>query len=351
MFWLKIFLWLVAAGLIGYGIYRLFKAYDALDSSVQAEKTDAAAQRYKREKKLFVVAFILPAVVIVLFSVSIYVVDPGHAVIIKRLGALTGDYRGEGPHLKAPFIDTVVDYRITLLTYETSNNPDTSKADYTDYSVETMTQDGQKITVRYTVKFQIDPKKLGFIIRNAGNEQDLVERVVKTDSRSESRNIPKGFKAQELYSDKTGERGIYDCQQALFKKLDAVFADNGLILKEFLLREVDFDDDLEAALERKQIALEDQTTAERMIKVKEAEADQKVAEAEGDKQSQIIRAEGEAKAAQLIQDQLSNNPLYVQYVLAKGIAEGKTGIQWGVLPGNMLPILDFKQFMKQAEQK
>jgi len=170
-----------------------------------------------------------------------------------------------------------------------------------------MTEDGQQIKMRYTILFHIDASKIGFIVQNIGTEKDLVERIVKSISRSEARNIPKSFKASDLYGE-----NIYVCEKAIFDKLVPMLASNGVIIDQFLLREITFDADLTKALEAKQIALEQQTTSSRMVQVASNEAS-----------ASIVKAAGEAKAAALMQEQLSKSPLYNQYILFTGIAAGK----------------------------
>jgi regulator of protease activity HflC (stomatin/prohibitin superfamily) len=273
-----------------------------------------------------------------LLSSSFVQVEAGYVGVVKKFGAVTGKKFEPGLHLKLPIVQTVEMYRTQRLIYETSDNPSSSQADYTDFSVNTMTEDGQRIKVRFTVAFAVDGAKADWVAQNIGTEANVVEKVVKANARSECRNIPKSFRASDLYG-----KNIYLCQQAIFDKLKPVFEKNGVVLDEFLLRDIGFDENLAAALEEKQIALEKQVTAQRMVDVKTAEASQTIAAAKGSAEAAIAKARGDAEAIRLVNAQLSNAPWYNQYILNKGIADGTTNIEWAMVPSGSTPLVDFRK--------
>jgi regulator of protease activity HflC (stomatin/prohibitin superfamily) len=276
-------------------------------------------------------------VVVLLMSSAVVQIEAGNVGVVKQFGAVTGTKFEPGLHFKMPIAQTVEVYRTQQIIYETSDDPYSSQATYTDFSVETMTEDGQRITVRFTVVFNIDPTKADWIAQNIGTEGDVIEKVVKANCRSEARNIPKSFKASDLYG-----ANVYACQRAIFDKLQPVFENNGVVLVEFLLRDIGFDENLAQALEQKQIALERQVTASREVEVKKAEAAQQIEAAKGVAQAEIEKAKGQAEAIRLINEQLSAARFYNQYLVSKGIAEGTTDIQW-IVPEGSMPILDLAQ--------
>lgn len=274
-------------------------------------------------------------VVALIIGLSVVQVNAGEVGVIRRFGAVQAGELQPGLHVISPIADNVLTYNTKQMVYEASDKPDSSQANYTDYSVNTMTNDGQRIKVRFTVVFSIDPTMAGQVANTVGTESDVVEKIIKSNARSEARNVPKKFSAEDLYSE-----NVYKAQAALFAALEPVYAKNGVILQEFLLRDIAFAADLAEALERKQIALEDAITSERQVKVKEAEAAQKIAAARGTKEASIIEAEGQARSIKLVQDELARSPRYSEYLLAKGLAEGKTGAQTIYLPSDMLPLIN-----------
>lgn len=281
-----------------------------------------------------ILTWVLPGILVILLSSAVVQVEAGNVGVVKQFGAVTGTKFEPGLHFKVPIMQSVEVYRTQQIIYETSDDPLSSNATYTDYSVETMTEDGQRIIVRFTVVFNIDPTKADWIAQNIGTEGDVIEKVVKANCRSEARNIPKSFKASDLYGE-----NVYQCQKAIFDKLEPIFETNGVVLVEFLLRDIGFDENLAQALEQKQIALERQVTASREVEVKKAEAQQAIEAAKGVAQAEVEKAKGQAESIRLINEQLASARFYNQYLVAKGIAEGTTDIQW-VVPEGSMPILD-----------
>lgn len=342
-------LWLFALAWLAYGVFRMVRpdlAHVAArlqrKSEAEAEQAEAA-EGPRTTPSRFLLVHVLPVVLLFLVASSVVQVEAGSAAAVLRFGKVQGYTLNPGLHVVIPVADRVRLYRTQQVVYETSDDPGSSQATFTDYSIDTMTKDGQRIRVRFTAVVQIDPGKVGEIAQTIGTERDVIEKVVKANARSEGRNIPKSFEARQLYGEE-----VYKCQEAIRAKLEPVFKRNGVVLVEFLLRDIGFNDALADALEQKQIALENVVTAQRNIEKARAEASQTIVAAQGEKIASITRAQGEAEAARLLQQQLSKNPAYSQYVLAKGIADGKTGIDWSILPSNAVPFLNIPQRTAQT---
>ena len=62
------------------------------------------------------------------------------------------------------------------------------------------------------------------LLNNIGTMDNLVEKVVKTEARSLSRNIPKKYTAAQLYSEQ-----VFDVQDEISETLRPVFEKNGII--------------------------------------------------------------------------------------------------------------------------
>ena len=170
-----------------------------------------------------------------LILASFRVVQAGTVKVVTRFGRVTGRVLRPGAHFIFPLAEATRAYNTKKVTYEASSNPKASMATYTDLPVDTTTKDGQQIELNYTVRFSVDPQKADWVANNIGTEADLVEKVVKTDSRIHARNIVRGFNAADLY---TGN--IAEAQKAIEDVLRPLFEENGLILDEFGLRSILF---------------------------------------------------------------------------------------------------------------
>jgi regulator of protease activity HflC (stomatin/prohibitin superfamily) len=222
---------------------------------------------------------------IILFTSTFITVRPGTVQVVTRLGQVTGRVLHPGAHLILPFVESTLTYDTKKVIYEVTSAEKQrgSMADYKDFPVDTNTKDGQQVDLYYTVRFSIDPQKATWVAQNIGNEDALVEKVVKTDSRIWARNIPREYDAAHLY---TGN--VMEVQEAIENKLKPIFEANGIILDEVGIREIKFAEQYIAAIEAKQIEA-----------VKVETEKNKAAQAEYQKEQRITQAEGMAKEQEL----------------------------------------------------
>jgi len=254
-------------------------------------------------KKTKIGTYIVLAVIaaFILISSSLYTVEYGTVAVLTRFGKIEGNIQKPGLHVKIPFVDNVVKYRTQKIVYETLNvtpYSGASQADYQDYAVDTTTQDGQQVSITYTLRFSIDPAKIKEIANTLGTEQEVVEKIVKAEARIKSRSVPRNFKAFDLY---TGN--IDTVSQQIFDILDPVFKENGLILDEFGIRAIGFSNEYITTIEEKQIEREKIDTAKFISEQEEYK-----------KQTAITKAEGEAESQKLLQVSLTKELLQKLYI-------------------------------------
>jgi regulator of protease activity HflC (stomatin/prohibitin superfamily) len=178
-------------------------------------------------------------------------VDPGQVKVVKQFGEIVR-VNTEGLNWITPLIQTTETYDIRTKTYEVSGNPDTTNADYPDWSVSAQTTDGQQISINYTVKFRVDATRIATILREFGNLNAVVENIVKADSRSWVRKLAQNYEAESLFS---GE-GVLLFETQVSDTLKDLYAAQNVILVEFLIRKIDFDANYVKTIEDQQIAQE-----------------------------------------------------------------------------------------------
>ena len=274
---------------------------------------------------IFVVALI------VLFN-TIVIVQAGNVQVLTQFGRTTGKVFYPGLNFKIPFIQNTINYSTRQVTYETSDFPGESRADYTDFSVDTTSSDGQQIQLKYTIRFSIDRNQAEWVLNNIGTMDELVEKVVKTEARSLARNIPKKYTAFQLYSEQ-----VFDVQSELEETLRPRFDSNGIILDEFLLRKIDFTAEYFSVLEEKQIA-EEKIVVERNILEQEKIKKEQV----------IIKAEGEAEQIKIRGESLRLFPEIIQLEFVQKLSPN---ISWGILPDGIVPLIDLGNLQKVEENQ
>lgn len=278
-----------------------------------------------------IIAGVCIGVVVLILLLNIFVVvQAGNVRVVTQFGRTTGVTYGPGLHVKIPFIQNTVNYSTRQVTYETSDLPETSEANYPDYSVDTTSSDGQQIQLKYTIRFSIDGTKAEWIYNNIGTMDNLVEKVVKTEARSLARNIPKKYTAAQLYSEQ-----VFLVQEEIGETLRPRFDKNGIIMDDFLLRKIDFTEEYFNVLEEKQIA------EERIV------IEQNILEQEKIKKEQeIIKAEAEAKQIEIKGEALKEYPQIIQLEFIQKLSPN---ISWGILPEEgIVPFVDLSEFQEQT---
>lgn len=242
------------------------------------------------------VAFVLVLAVLALLN-SYTVVQAGSVAVVKRLGQVVKVFE-PGLNWKFPFIDETIVYRTQEIVYETSDNPTSSNADYSDLEVDTATSDGQQITARYTVRFRIRPQEAANIVNNLGTESEVVEKIVKQNSRVWVRTLLRSFSASQLYS---GD--IEGAQKTIADQLRSDFEAEGLDLLFFGLRQIGFTEAYKQAVENKQIEAENIITKQNLARQAEFEKDRIITQAQGEAERQRLErigvAQGEAESIKL----------------------------------------------------
>jgi len=281
-------------------------------------------------------------------------VDYGTVALVVRFGGLTGDVFGPGLHWRTPFIDKLVIIPTIVQSYETSDQPDVSGADYRDYPVTAQTVDGQQIQIKYTVLFHIPPDRAVDTVQNVGLLQQVVENVVKAHSRNLTRLWAQKYTAENLYS---GE-GIFRYEEEVQEALEGNVETSGVILKDFLVRKIDFDEEYIRAIEQQQIAQEAIETAkyqadaaehekQRQIRLSEAEAERTKLLAQAEAERQRLLADAEAYSIQKRGEALEEFPKVVQWEFVRNLQN----VQWGIMPGDgITPLLPMPSFAEMDSE-
>lgn len=266
-----------------------------------------------------------------LFNASTTVVDEGQQCAITSYGKVTGE-GSPGLNFHLPFITAFRCFEVRDVVYETSEQPDQSRADYRDYAVTARTSDGQEVSVRYSVSYHVEPGQARYVYASVAQNMNLVtERVIKFYSRSIVRLTVQKYKAPALYS---GD--IFGVQDEIEKALVAEAAAKKIVIGSFLIRGIEFDPEYADTVEKKQIAFEMIETTAYETEQEKNRAQKAIEAAKGAAEAQIIQAGAEAKSIELRGQALARNPLVIQYEFVQNMGN----VQWGIMPSNgAVPLL------------
>ncbi|MEO0560649.1 MAG: SPFH domain-containing protein [Chloroflexota bacterium] len=285
-----------------------------------------------------------------LISRGVIVVQPTErAVVFRTLSGELAEPRDPGTHIILPVLEEAVLYNIAVQNYTMSGTPSEGQIQGDD-AVRARTLDGQEVFLDLTVLYSVSAadSDINTLHRKWFNSQTgrpgYRDGFVRPTSRSIVRDITSRFTAQGIYGEQRTE--LADQAEVL---LIEVFAEEGLVLQDLLLRDVNFSDQFTNAIEQAQVAEQDARRAEIRVREVEQEAQQNIARAEGerdanierargDAQAIVIRAEAEAEALRLVSEQIAANPSLIQYLYVQNLSDN---VNIALVPSNSPFLFDF----------
>ncbi|MBI5414688.1 prohibitin family protein [Candidatus Peregrinibacteria bacterium] len=267
-----------------------------------------------------VVGIVATLLVIFIIIDGLVSVPIGHvAVIYDRTRGVLKEELPEGLHLKIPFwqVATIVDTRLQEYTMSIATEEGRIRG---DDSIEALTKDGQTVWIDATVRYRIQPDKASDILHEIGSDYDGI--IIRPEVRSIIREIITGYESKQLFLLESRQEAAKEMQE----KLQARYALHDIILDTLLLRNVQFSEVYLNAIEEKQVAEQ---------KIQKAEFERQ--EAEIQKKTKIIEAEGESESIRLKGEALSKSPEVIQLEFVQKMAPQ---INWGILPDGAIPLLD-----------
>ncbi len=239
------------------------------------------------------IALIVVMVILVGFFVFGKTVDTNETCAIVTLGKVSG-IAGTGWNFRVPFITGFSCYNRQSVVYQTTDGAQ-GDADYLDFPVEIKTSDGQTANIEFNLSFHVDPENVIKVRSTVANDmRSLVTRIVANFSRSIPRDLSAKYSASTLYG-----IGRVDYGNEIEDLLIPLFSEYGVTLDEFELRDINFDEDYEVAIEQQQIARENIETAQFQAQQAEYEADRTAVLARGEADAEIQRARGDAEALRI----------------------------------------------------
>lgn len=286
---------------------------------------------------VLVLVLFLVAILVSVLSAGLVFINPQERGVVISAFAPKG-YREAAlePGLRwiIPFAETVVRYPISSQNY-TMSIAGNEGAMQRDDSIAARTSDGQEIYVDASVIYSIDPTK---VVQVHIQWQDrYVDGLVRAQARGVIRDAVSQFGVEEVNSTNRFEM-VQKMNEAMRLKLES----NGLLLQDFVLRNIAFSDEYAASVEQKQIAeqLAQQARftveqrrqeAEQARQTAQGAADAAVIRAKGQAESRLIEAEAEAAALEKIAAALKDKPDLLTYEYIQKLSPN---IQAMLLPSN-----------------
>ena len=249
-----------------------------------------------------IVVCLFLALVVALSSFTI--VPEGYRGVKYRLGKLVSDDTPAGPAFCVPFLENIdkVDIREQVYAATTSA-----------YTKDTQTVEA----IQYKLTYRLDTAMLSEIIRTIG-VTNVESNIIIPSLNSILKNHIGTFKGEELVN------GRSVLQEKVESNLREELAPYGIIVSAYNIEAIDFEDTFEQVIREKVEAEQRALKSQNETVIIQEEARQELIRAQADADKEKKLAEAEAYAVELMQDQLSKSPEYINLRLVE---------KWnGVLP-------------------
>jgi len=293
-----------------------------------------------------IIVSVVAAVLLNTISAGLVFLQPQERGVVISAVAPKGyreDVLQPGLHWVIPYAENVKVYSISKETYTMSIATLEGEVQGDD-SIAARTSDGQEVYVDASIIFSLNPASVLDV--HITWQDRYVEGLVRPTVRGIIRDAVSQFRVNEVYSTRRGE-----LKSQIEEHMAQAMANNGLILSDFVLRNITFTPEYAASIEQKQIAEQLAQQAEYVVEQRRQEAEQArqvaegtkdaaIIEAQGRAESQVIEAKAEAEALQLIADVLAQNPELLNY---RYIEKLSPGIEVMLVPNDnpyLLPLPD-----------
>ena len=276
---------------------------------------------------------------LVLSTVSqglVFIQPESRAVVISALRQTGIRSQALQPGLRfiTPFFEDVVYYPIAKQTYTMSGGAAEGQISGDD-SIVARTSDGQEVRIDASVIFSIDPNKV--VAMHIEWQNRYIDGLIRPQLRGIARDSAARYGVEDIYSLQRDELAT-EIEDELRFHLEK----NGLILDDFVLRNITFTPEYAAVIEQKQIAEQEVQRlefvvqqriqeAEQLRQKSQGEADAAVIASQGKAKAILVEAEAQAEALTKLGEALKTSPDLLQYTYVNELAED---VKVMLLPAN-----------------
>ena len=261
---------------------------------------------------LGIIVFLIVAVTTI--AGTIVIVPAGHRGVVLYMGAVENRVLDEGFHTIMPYFES---YRIMEVRTQKYEVP-----------CESASKDLLDVRTTVAINYHIDPASVNTIYQKLS--ENYQERVIAPQVQEVVKSVTAKYDAQGLIQ--TRENVKQDIDTLLKQRM----LERDILIETISITNFEFPQSFNDAITAKQTQVQ-----------KALEAENKVKEVQAQAQQAIAQAEGQAKAIQIINDQLRNSPDYIKW-LAVTRWNGQVPLVTG---SGAVPFIDLQSLQaSQAQQ-
>jgi prohibitin 2 len=244
--------------------------------------------------KAVLIGIVILILIGVIASASVKIVDSGHRGVLLHWNAvdITAPPLDEGIHFVVPFQDDVVNIEVRTLKYASE--------------ARSASKDLQTVETTVTVNYHPDKEQIHQLYKNLG--LDYENRVIQPAIEETVKQVTANYNAEELITKRPLVKA--DIEFSIRERLNQFY----IVTEVISITDFDFSALFSRAIESKVEAEQNALKAENDLRRIEVEAKQREANAIGLANANIAEAKGEAEAIAIINDALSTNPNYLEWL-------------------------------------
>ena len=269
--------------------------------------------------KIIVVAIIVIAVVAIVGVNAIQIVPAGYRGVLLHWSAVdTSKSMSEGLHFVTPFQDQIVSMEVRTLKYE---------AEATGAS-----KDLQDVRTKVAVNYRPDANLVHILYKEIGPAYE--SRIIQPAIFEVVKQVTAKYNAAELVTERPQVKS--DIESEIKTRLAAY----NLLSDQISITDFAFSPEFTQSIEQKVVAEQNAQKAVNDLQRIKVEAEQAQAHAVGEANANIAKADGEAKAIEIINNALANNPNYLEWLKTQKWDGQLPKVTGGATPFIQIPVED-----------
>lgn len=220
---------------------------------------------------------IIAAIAILIIGIPLFfaslpfgIVNAGQRGVVTRLGAVTGEIKGEGLYFRVPFVQ-----HVTKLNVQTQKE---------EVDASAASKDLQTVNTKVALNYRLSPDQVAKLYQNVG--EDFKSRLIDPYIQEAVKSVTAQFTAEELITKRE------DVREQIRTHLVEKFQGTGIETDSFSIINFDFSQSFNQAIEAKVTAEQDALAAKNKLAQVQYEAQQAVEEAKG--KAEAIKIESAA---------------------------------------------------------
>ena len=241
-----------------------------------------------------IIGIIALVIIGVVIGSAVSIVDAGFRGVLLHWNAvdLTQPPLDEGLHFVVPFQDSVIQLEVRTLKYTKATT--------------SASQDLQTVSTEITVNYHPSPNSVNYLYKEVG--LDYENRVIQPTVEEVVKQVTANYNAEELITKRPQVKADIEAE------ISSRLAEFNITTEIVSITDFQFSSLFAQAIESKVEAEQKALKAENDLRRIQVEAQQFEARAQGTAKGNIAEAEGEAEAIRIINEALSNNPYYIEWL-------------------------------------